>query len=128
MFGKTGQTNEGARSVIASDVRIEGSVHTDGVLDFDGRIEGDLSAQALVVGRAAVVAGNISGGFVTVDGTVEGDISATTLAVKPTAKVSGTLAYDTVTVENGAEINGQFRRLSKAAGAAQAPVGDKARA
>ena len=132
MFGKTGQA-EGARSVIASDVRIEGSVHTEGVLDFDGRIDGDLSAQALVVGRAAVVEGNVSGGFVTVDGTVEGDISATTLAVKPTAKVSGTLAYDSVTVESGAEINGNFRRLSQKApatqgSATQAPSGDKARA
>ncbi|MGY6412356.1 MAG: bactofilin family protein [Alkalilacustris sp.] len=125
MFGKTGQA-EGARSVIASDVRIEGSVHTDGVLEFDGRIEGDLSAQALVVGRAAVVEGNVSGGFVTVDGSVRGDVSATTLVVKPTAKVDGTLAYDTVTVDSGAEINGKFRRLAPQGAKAGVPAGDKA--
>ncbi len=124
MFGKTQQA-EGARSVIASDVRIEGSVHTDGVLEFDGRIAGDLSAQALVVGRAAVVEGNVSGGFVTLDGSVQGDVSATTLVVKPTAKVDGTLAYDTVTVDSGAEINGKFRRLSPKA---EVPAADKARA
>lgn len=110
--GQPGQNGrEGGRSVISSDVRIEGSLHTDGVLEFDGRIDGDLSAHALGVGRSAVVRGNIAGGFVTIDGTVEGDIAAETLTLKPTALVRGVLAYGTVTVESGAQVNGRFQRL-----------------
>ena len=115
MFGKTvqpGQTGQGGRSVISSDVRIEGSLHTDGVLEFDGQIDGDLSAHALGVGRTAIVRGNISGGFVTVDGTVDGDVAAETLTLKPTAVVRGLLAYGTVTVESGAEVNGRFQRMA----------------
>ncbi len=121
MFGKAvqggqpGQAGRDAgRSVISADVRIEGSLHTDGVLEFDGRIDGDLSAHALGVGRAAVVRGNVAGDFVTIDGTVEGDIAAETLTLKPTALVRGVLAYGTVTVESGAQVDGRFQRLPQA--------------
>lgn len=110
----TAQGREAGRSVISSDVRIEGSVATEGFLEFDGRIDGDLSAQALGVGRAAVVRGNVSGAFVTVDGTVEGDITAGTLTLKPSAVVSGAISYGAVTVESGATVNGRFRHIPPA--------------
>jgi cytoskeletal protein CcmA (bactofilin family) len=117
MFTKTGlgpQSGGGrdaGRSVISADVRITGSVATEGVLEFDGRIEGDLSAQALGIGRSAIVRGNISGEHVTVDGTVEGDIAAVNLVLKPSAVVTGAISYGTVTVESGANVNGKFRQL-----------------
>lgn len=121
MFSKAGQApvsgpgRDAGRSVISSDVRIEGSLATDGVLEFDGQITGDLQAHALGVGRAAQVNGNISGAFVTIDGTVDGDISATTLTLKPTAVVTGALSYVNVTVESGAVVNGRFSRLPEPA-------------
>jgi len=121
MFSKAGQPpqsgpgREAGRSVISSDVRIEGSLATHGMLEFDGQISGDLEAHALGVGRAAHVRGNISGAFVTIDGTVEGDIMATTLTLKPTAVVSGALSYVNVTVESGAVVNGRFTRLPEPA-------------
>ena len=117
MFSKPGQPplagagRESGRSVISSDVQVEGSLSTDGFLEFDGRIVGDLSAQALGVGRAALVKGNVAGAFVTVDGTVEGDISAGTLTLKPSSVVQGAISYGTLTVESGATVNGHFRRL-----------------
>lgn len=121
MFSKAGQQpvsgpgRDAGRSVISSDVRIEGSLATDGVLEFDGQISGDLHAHALGVGRAARVDGNVSGTFVTVDGTVDGDITATTLTLKPTAVVAGALSYVNVTVESGAVVNGRFTRLPEPA-------------
>lgn len=130
MFSKAGQGaqapaagRDGARSVISSDVRIDGSLQTDGVLEFDGRIDGDLTAHALGIGRAAVVRGNVAGAFVTVDGTIEGDITAETLTLKPTAVVHGVLTYDSVTVENGATINGRFRRGTGGIGAGRTAAG-----
>ncbi|MGY6635276.1 MAG: bactofilin family protein [Alkalilacustris sp.] len=134
MFGKSGQGGqpgqggrEIGRSVIAADVRIEGALHTDGVLEFDGRIDGDLSAHALGVGRSAVVRGNVAGEFVTIDGTVEGDVAAETLTLKPTAMVRGVLAYGSVTVESGAQVEGRFQRLAPRAAPAPAPSGPSAR-
>lgn len=121
MFSKAGPSphlphgREAARSVISADVRIEGSLATDGVLEFDGSIVGDLQAHALGIGRSAQVRGNVSGAFVTVDGTVEGDVVAATLTLKPTAVVSGALSYGAVTVESGAVVNGRFSRLPEPA-------------
>ena len=121
MFSKAGQPpvsgpgRDAGRSVISSDVRIEGALATDGVLEFDGQIAGDLHAHALGVGRAARVEGNVSGAFVTIDGTVDGDITATTLTLKPTAVVNGALGYVNVTVESGAVVNGRFTRLPEPA-------------
>lgn len=120
MFTKTGfgpqagSGRETGRSVISSDVRITGSVSTEGMLEFDGRIEGDLNAQALGIGRSATVLGNVSGDHVTVDGTVEGDIVAGNLVLKPTAVVTGAISYGTVTVESGATVNGRFRHAPPA--------------
>jgi cytoskeletal protein CcmA (bactofilin family) len=128
MFTKTGFGPQGGgaretgRSVISSDVRITGSVTTEGMLEFDGRIEGDLSAQALGIGRAALVHGNISGEHVTVDGTVEGDIDAGNLVLKPTAVVTGAITYGTLTVESGATVNGRFRHAAPPAAPAAAPA------
>ena len=128
MFSKSGQppfpgsgpAREAGRSVISSDVRIEGSIATEGVLEFDGQIDGDLAAQALGIGRAAVVRGNVSGAFVTVDGTVEGDITAGTVTLKPSAVVNGAISYGAVTVESGATVNGRFRHVPAAEEAAPA--------
>ena len=117
MFSKPGQpplagsAREAGRSVISSDVQVEGSLATDGFLEFDGHIRGDLSAQALGIGRAATVKGNVSGAFVTVDGTIEGDIKAGTLVLKPSAVVTGAVSYGSVSVESGATVNGRFHRL-----------------
>ncbi len=132
MFTKTGhgpQTGggrEAGRSIISSDVRITGSVATEGVLEFDGRIEGDLSANALGIGRAAVVQGNVSGEHVTVDGTIEGDIEAVNLVLKPTSVVTGAVTYNSLSVESGATVNGHFRHAAPARPAAAKAAGDVA--
>ncbi len=117
--GKPAAGREGARSVIAEDVRIEGSLATEGFLEFDGEIRGDLSAGALGVGRAARVRGDVSGGFVTVDGTVQGNVSGATVAIKPTAVITGDIQYGTLTVEVGATLNGKVRRMPEPAPASQ---------
>lgn len=96
--------------MIGSDLRVEGALVTEGFLEFDGEIRGDITAGAVGIGRSARVRGNVSGGFVTVDGTVQGNISGATVAIKPTAEVSGDIRYDTLTVEVGALLNGTMRR------------------
>jgi cytoskeletal protein CcmA (bactofilin family) len=124
---RPGAGTEAARSVIASDVRIEGSLATEGFLEFDGEVRGDLHAGALGVGRAARVKGNVSGGFVTVDGRVEGNVSGATVVIKPTGVVTGDIEYRALTVETGATLNGRVKRLPEPAAPAAAEPAAAAR-
>lgn len=129
-----GQTSQ---SVISSDVQITGTVKSSGSVRIDGKLEGDLVCAAdAIVGRSAVIKGNLQVNAVTIEGTVNGNIAAKDkIEMKSTAKVTGDISAKRLAVEDGvsfvgkSEVNpsGSAAPAAAPAPAAEAPKMEEAR-
>lgn len=95
-----------SRLAIEADQSIVGDVSFSGTVQVDGRIEGDVSANRVVITPAAVVDGAVKGRSVYVDGTVNGPIDCGAISLASTAYVKGNITYETMTIASGASIVG----------------------
>lgn len=103
-----------ALSVIGPDVRIVGDIFTQGEMQIDGRVEGDITCQVLVVGEGARISGEVSADAVRVHGEVTGKINAAAVAIAKTAKVVGDVTHETLEIEAGAHMEGHLLRKDAA--------------
>ncbi len=103
------QTNA-AKSVLSSDLRINGDISSDGAVEILGKVEGTVTAKALMVGVDGSLNGTVSAESVDVKGSLDGRISCVNLILRGHARVGADVTYKTVVIESGAEIRGRFTR------------------
>lgn len=105
--------NGNAPSILSANLRVAGNLTTDGEMQVDGVIEGDVSAGRITIGETATVTGNISAESVTVQGEVRGTIRARTVQLARSAKVTGDIWHETLSIEAGAYYEGQCKHTDK---------------
>jgi cytoskeletal protein CcmA (bactofilin family) len=110
-------------SLLGSDLRITGDISSSGEVQVDGRVEGDIIADCLVVSETGVVDGAIAANSVRVLGTVNGPITAGSVKLGRSARVTGDILHQTLSVEEGAFVSGHCRR-SDAGGPADGAEGE----
>src|SRR3546814_15470114 len=69
---KRSTAKAGVPSIISADLRITGNLKSDGDIQVDGHVEGDIASATLTVGAGAHVTGHISYERVRGCGTVDG--------------------------------------------------------
>ena len=104
--GKTG-----VPSIISADLRVTGNLKSDGDIQVDGHIEGDIDSATLTVGEGAHVKGHISCETVRICGTIDGAVKAKSVVMAKTARVIGDIIHDSLAIEAGAFIEGNIKRL-----------------
>src|SRR5262245_42786222 len=77
----------GAPSIISSNLHIVGNLKTEGEIQVDGIIDGDVTAVSLTVGAHARIAGELVADDIIVHGQISGKISARQVRLAKTAKV-----------------------------------------
>jgi cytoskeletal protein CcmA (bactofilin family) len=108
-IGKRGMTP----SVIAADMNVLGNVISDGMLDIDGKIEGNVRCHTVSIRENGRVKGDVIAEVVHVYGVVEGLLKATSVMLYSSAKVTGTVMHESLTIEDGAFIDGKLKRTDK---------------
>src|SRR5215831_4377061 len=98
------------RSVIDAWLQITGNLESEGEVQVDGQIQGDIRCAHLTVGRDARVAGNITAEEVVVRGKVTGLIRANRVILQDTAQVDSEIVHKTLSIEEGAAFEGFARR------------------
>jgi cytoskeletal protein CcmA (bactofilin family) len=98
----------GAPSIISADLKIQGNLTSNGDVQIDGTIEGNVSSQSATIGDSAHVNGVISA------------------KLMRNARVTGDIVHESLAVEAGASIEGNLRRMgaqsaTRPAQAAKAP-------
>ena len=96
-------------SIISADVKMKGSVSSQGELDINGHIEGDVRAAALTVGETGGVKGEVIAETVVVRGTVEGTIRARKVQLCSGAKVHGDIYHASLAIEPNAVFEGAVK-------------------
>ena len=99
-----------APSIISADLLVQGSLISQGDMQIDGTVEGDIRSVTLMIGNGATVKGEIVAEEVVVRGRVEGRIRARRVQLDATAVVVGDILQEQLTVAAGATFEGSCRR------------------
>jgi cytoskeletal protein CcmA (bactofilin family) len=100
-------------SVIGRDLVIMGQqivIVTQGILQVDGEVRGDLRGKEVIIGEHGRVTGTVAAESVQVRGTVNGAIRGLSVTLLPTARVEGDIHHQTLAITEGATFDGRVRR------------------
>jgi cytoskeletal protein CcmA (bactofilin family) len=103
-------SGKGMPSIISQNFRVVGNVTSEGDVQLDGTVDGNLKAKSLVIGQSGAIRGEVKADKVQIQGSVTGPIRSRTVEIAKTAKVTGDVFYESLTVETGAVIDGSCKR------------------
>ena len=116
MFSKSksegGRKRKVAPTIISSDMRITGNVTSEGEVQVDGVVDGDVRGGNVSIGSSGHIAGAVTADKILVRGRINGQIRAQIVTFTRTAQVKGDVFHDTLSVEAGAKLEGHCRRLN----------------
>jgi len=93
-----------AMTIIGEDTVITGTIRAEGAVRVDGRVEGDICTESLlIVGEGAIVVGNVYAGTVVSRGLIVGDIVASEeVQLLDSASLNGTVRTPVFMADEGA--------------------------
>lgn len=98
-------------TIIARDLTVEGQVDSKGLIEIEGNIRGTINGNSIIIREEGVVEGHILSEFLNIRGKFEGTIKAKNISVSSKAKIVGDIEYGSLAVEDGASIDGQFKKI-----------------
>ncbi len=114
----------GQPSIIGPNLKVVGNLQSNGELQVDGTVEGDIDSRTLIVGESAQITGSVTAETVRISGSVSGHVKATAVKIAKTARVAGDVTYRTLSVEEGARLDGNCRRIDSEKAAAMPPLAE----
>lgn len=114
MFSKN---TEKLESFIGPNSQFKGNVTAKGTVRIDGKIEGNIEADWLILGESSYLKGDIVARGVVVGGKIDGNIKASEIIeMKPKGQVMGEITTKKLAVAEGAVFNGHAAMLKKDTG------------
>ncbi len=107
-------TASGAPSIISPDLKIVGNLKSDGEIQIDGTVKGDMKGHMLTVGEQGRIDGSTVAETVRIFGTVSGQVQAKTVHLDKSARVTADITHETLTIEAGAYFEGKVHPLKGA--------------
>lgn len=103
-------------TIIGAESSFQGTLRSKGSVRVDGKIEGGIAAEGVILGEAGEVQGDISGRTVVVGGKVTGNIHATeSLELLARSQVFGDLHAPQLLIAEGAIFEGSCLMASEKA-------------
>ncbi len=100
-----------APSILSPDFALTGDVVSEGEVQIDGKVDGDVRCTVLTVGVTGCLTGQVFADHALIRGKVEGRIRAHNVTLTRTARVIGDIIHETLMIEPGAFIEGRCERL-----------------
>ena len=96
------------RSVLGADLRIAGEITTTGSVEVLGEIDGNITANGLIVGQEGRVTGSVTAQTVEVRGKLDGKVACDSFTLRASAQVKADVTTGAIVIESGAQIEGRF--------------------
>lgn len=103
----------GVPSIVSPDLKIHGNLSSEGDIQVDGTVEGDVVAGNLTIGEHGAIYGKIEAKTVRVRGTVKGEVHGESVTLLSSARVHGDVVHASLSIEAGAWLEGHCRRQSE---------------
>lgn len=110
--GKT-KSRESIPTIVTHDVHLLGNIVSEGSIDFSGAIDGNIRCDVLTLRERGVIKGEITANTVHIQGTVKGLIRAKNVHLLSTCKVEGIIIHEQLSIEDGAFVDGKFKRSDR---------------
>ena len=107
--GAATKTAARAASIICADMKINGSVISEGSLQIDGIIDGDVSATDITIGASGQITGEVKAEVVKVKGKIRGSIRARKVELETGAHVKGDIVHSSLQIQSNAVFEGQVK-------------------
>ncbi len=98
-------------SIISSETTIRGDLQSDGDVQIEGTIYGDLNVTKLTIAEGGMVSGNITAKNVRICGALNGSVRSEMVTLTATARVVGDIHHELLAIETGGQLEGMSRRL-----------------
>lgn len=97
-------------SIISENTKLTGDIISNGIVHVDGRVEGDITCEELVIGLKGAVIGSVNVSNLHLYGLLQGKANVDKLFVAKTAKLLGDATHNQIAIEPGAYIDGHCIR------------------
>ena len=104
------QTKQISPSHLGKDIKISGKIITEGELQIDGIVEGEIEALKLVIEQSAKIIGSVSSEDLVIKGRIIGPVYGKKVRFGATARVEGDTFHETIAIEDGAYYEGSIKR------------------
>lgn len=115
MFSKDRESIErrsiGAPSILSADMQVTGDIVSDGEVQVDGILSGDVKCAKLTIGESGRISGSVVADECLVHGEVVGQIRSDSVTLSRSSRVEGDVLHDTLAIEPGARLDGHCRRI-----------------
>jgi cytoskeletal protein CcmA (bactofilin family) len=95
----------GSKTIIGAGATFDGKIADARVIEINGKMKADLTADKVTIGEAGQFDGAIRADLVVVSGHYEGKMEAGSVWATATASISGKLHYKTLQMDRGAALN-----------------------
>ena len=95
----------GNKTLIGAGATFTGTVTNARVIEINGKVNADLTADKVTIGEPGYFDGAIQADLVVVSGHYEGEMQAKSVWATATASISGKLHYETLQMDRGAALN-----------------------
>jgi cytoskeletal protein CcmA (bactofilin family) len=100
---------------VSGDIKFQGGLHLDGVVNGNVSTADDADGTVLVISDHGRVEGDVYVAYAVINGEVIGNVYASEkLELSAKARISGNVEYNLLEMASGAEINGQMLHAVKA--------------
>ncbi|MCW5723805.1 MAG: polymer-forming cytoskeletal protein [Maricaulaceae bacterium] len=113
-----------APSILSADMVLTGSISSEGEVQLDGAVDGDVRAGSLIIGEEASVKGEVTAETVVIRGRVTGSVRARQVQLASTARIEGDIVHASLSVESGAFFDGHCRHASDPLSEKSSPAND----
>jgi cytoskeletal protein CcmA (bactofilin family) len=97
-----------ARSVLGADLKITGEITSTGSVEILGEIEGNITANGLIVGQEGRIKGTVNAHTVEVKGKLDGKVMCESFTLRASSEVKADVTTVALVIESGAKIDGRF--------------------
>jgi cytoskeletal protein CcmA (bactofilin family) len=98
------------QTLIDASVAIVGDLRSEGDVQLDGHICGNVECAQLIVGPEAAITGAVTAEQLVVRGRITGTIRARTVILQDSARVESDIVYGLLALDEGARFEGSARR------------------
>ena len=89
---------------------ITGSIASEGAIQIDGKVDGDITAGDIVIGSTGEIVGEIKAETLRVKGKIRGSIRAKKVELETGASVIGDIIHSALVIQPDASFEGQVKR------------------
>lgn len=104
-------SNTPVPSIISFGTKIKGNILGGDVIHIDGRLEGNVVCEELIIGVKGQVVGQVKAKSLSIYGTLQGTAEADNIFIAGGARLTGDAMHKTIAIEPGAYIEGRCVRV-----------------